>query len=46
MCACECADFEFEEYILEEIIMMKDLDQFPSLQLGNLIIKMFINSII
>jgi hypothetical protein len=46
MCEHECTDFEFEEHILEAIVMMKELDQCPSLRLGHLIIKMFKNCII
>jgi hypothetical protein len=46
MCEHECTNFEFEEHRLEAIVMMKELDQCPSLRLGHLIIKMFKNCII
>jgi hypothetical protein len=31
MCEHECVDFKFEEHLLEEIVMMRELDQCPSL---------------
>jgi hypothetical protein len=40
MCDYDCVDFEFEGCPLEAITIMRELDQFPSLQLGHLIIKM------
>jgi hypothetical protein len=40
MCDYDCADFEFEGCPLEAIVMMRELDQCPSLRLGHLIIKM------
>jgi hypothetical protein len=46
MCECECTILEFEEYLFEEIVIIKELDQCPSLRLVHLIIKMFRNCII
>jgi hypothetical protein len=43
MCEYDCVDFKFEGYVLEGIVMMRGLDQFPSLRLGHLIIKMYLD---
>jgi hypothetical protein len=40
MCDYDYADFEFEGCPLEVNVMMRELDQCPSLRLGHLIIKM------
>jgi hypothetical protein len=43
MCDYDCANFEFKGCPLKEIIMIKYLDQCPSLRLGILIIKMYLD---
>jgi hypothetical protein len=43
MCDNDCTDFEFEGCHLEEIVIMRELDQCPSLRLGHLIIKIHLD---
>jgi hypothetical protein len=45
MCDYDYVNFKFEGCPLEEIVMMRELDQCPSLLLEHLIIKMHLETV-